>query len=182
MNVKKAIKKVVALGSGLTMIGATIMGATALDLGDYPAPFVQDGVFSGKIVVGSAAATADVLGAIDISASLQAAAKTGVTIEGASATTTVDGGVLLEDSGSQDFNFGDPLSTSAFNDQDFPVLLADGTLEDDDGTEFDFTQEITLSGESLKYTLVDNNIYADPLMYLDLSSATSFITDRKSVV
>ncbi|MFH1590201.1 MAG: S-layer protein, partial [archaeon] len=67
MNVRKAIKKIVALGAGLTMIGATILGATA-DLGDYPAPFIQNGVYSGKIVVGAAAATSDVLGAIDIAA------------------------------------------------------------------------------------------------------------------
>ena len=115
MNVKKAIKKIVALGAGLTMIGATIMGATA-DLGDYPSPFVQNGLFSGKIVVGVGASTSDVLGAIDISASLQAAAKTGVDVEGTTPTTTVSGGVLLEDASNQDFNWGEYLSASTIDD------------------------------------------------------------------
>src|SRR6056300_625860 len=101
MNMKKAIKKIVALGSGLTMIGATIMGATALDLSDYPSPFVQNGVFSGKIVLGDNVDTADVLGALDISASLQAAAKTAVSVAGTAATSTVDGGVMLEDANNQ---------------------------------------------------------------------------------
>jgi hypothetical protein len=171
MNVKKAIKKVVALGSGLTMIGATIMGATA-DLGAYPAPFVQDGVFNGAIVVGSAAATSDVLGAIDISASLQAAAKTGVA-SGAAATTTVEGGVLLEDTNNQDFNWGDYLSASSLDDGDFPALLADGVLSDDDGTDYDYDQEIVVGNETLAYSLVDNDVYSDPVMYLDLDAATN---------
>ncbi len=43
MKIKKAIKKIVALGAGATMVGATLLGAMATDLSNYPAPFVQDG-------------------------------------------------------------------------------------------------------------------------------------------
>jgi hypothetical protein len=172
MNVKKAIQKIVALGSGLTMIGATIMGATA-DLGDYPAPFVQDGVFAGKIIVGSEAATSDVLGAIDISASLQAASKVGVSTGTAAATTTVEGGVLVEDSSNQDFNFGDSVSTSAFDNGDFPDDLADGLVEDDDGVEYDFSQEVAIGNLSMAYDLVDNDVYSDPVIYLDLDNLST---------
>lgn len=172
MNVKKAIKKIVALGAGLTMIGATIMGATA-DLGDYPSPFVQNGLFSGKIVVGVGASTSDVLGAIDISASLQAAAKTGVDVEGTTPTTTVSGGVLLEDSSNQDFNWGEYLSGSTIDDTEFPVLLAEGTLEDDDGEEFDYDQEIVVGNETLEFDLVDQDVYDMPVLYLDLDASTN---------
>ncbi len=52
MNVKKTIRKIVALGTGATMVGATVMGALAVtSLADYPEPFVKDGQFNGKIVV-----------------------------------------------------------------------------------------------------------------------------------
>ncbi len=73
MNAKKAIKKVVALGVGVSMLGATLLGATAspYDLSEYPVPFVQDGVFNGLMVVGDDAAPADIIGVTDIAMSLQ---------------------------------------------------------------------------------------------------------------
>lgn len=73
MNVKKAIKKVVALGVGVSMLGATLIGATATpyDLSDYPTPFVEDGMFNGLMVVGDDAAPADIIGVTDVAMSLQ---------------------------------------------------------------------------------------------------------------
>jgi len=81
LNMRKTVKKIAALVAGTTMVGATIMGAMALDLSNYPAPFVTNGVFSGKIVVGATAATSDVAGAIDLAASLQAAATSTTEVE-----------------------------------------------------------------------------------------------------
>lgn len=74
MNVKRIVKKMSALVAGATMVGATVMGAMAYDLGDYPSPFVKDGMGDFVIVVGENAKTADVIGATDIAASLQASA------------------------------------------------------------------------------------------------------------
>jgi hypothetical protein len=93
LNMRKTVKKIAALVAGATMVGATIMGATALDLSNYPAPFVTNGVFSGKIVVGSTAMTSDVVGAIDVAASIQAAATTTTQIDlpGAAGKATVTG-------------------------------------------------------------------------------------------
>jgi hypothetical protein len=73
MNVKKAIKKVVAMGIGASMLGATLLGATAnpYDLSSYPAPFVKEGMFNGLMVVGDDAAPADIIGVTDIAMSLQ---------------------------------------------------------------------------------------------------------------
>ena len=73
MNAKKAIKKVVALGVGVSMLGATLLGATAspYDLSEYPAPFVMDGMFNGLMVVGDDAAPADIIGVTDVAMSLQ---------------------------------------------------------------------------------------------------------------
>jgi hypothetical protein len=93
LNMRKTVKKIAALVAGTTMVGATIMGAMALDLSNYPAPFVTSGVFDGKIVVGSSAMTSDVVGAIDVAASLQAAATTTTEIDipGAAGKATVTG-------------------------------------------------------------------------------------------
>ncbi|MFH1072754.1 MAG: S-layer protein [Nanoarchaeota archaeon] len=91
MNVKKTIKRLMALGTGATMIGATIAGALAYDLADYPSPFVKDGVVDTLIVIGAAAKPMDTLGAIDIAASVQAAAKTPVAVGGATGGVTLTG-------------------------------------------------------------------------------------------
>ncbi len=91
MNVKKSAKKVFAIAAGLALVGTTVMGALAYDLSNYPAPFVENGMATGAIVVGANAATSDVLGAIDIAASLQAAAVTATPIA-SSSTVAVEGG------------------------------------------------------------------------------------------
>lgn len=72
MKVKNIVKKAAVVGTTAAMLGATILGATAYNLADYPANYIVDGEFDGTIVVGEKAATSDVLGAIDIAASLQA--------------------------------------------------------------------------------------------------------------
>ena len=83
MKAINAVKKMVAVGTAATMIGATIMGASAAastssgssstSLGMFPKPFVTDGVPASNflIAVGKAAAGEDVIGAIDIIQYLQ---------------------------------------------------------------------------------------------------------------
>ncbi len=83
MRFQKAIKRMIALGTGAIMVGSSVFGAA--DLANYPAPFVKDGKFSGVLVVGDKAAAEDVIGISDIIASLQFAAtkKVAVTTPGA---------------------------------------------------------------------------------------------------
>jgi hypothetical protein len=92
MNVKKAIKKVVALGVGVSMLGATLIGATANpgDLSEYPVPFVEDGMFNGLMVVGDDAAPADIIGVTDIAMSLQFSSTIKETVQ-----VSGDAGVML---------------------------------------------------------------------------------------
>lgn len=72
MKVKKVVQKIAAIGAGLSMVGATILGAMAADLSEYPDPlFIQNGQFDGVIVVGDRAAAEDVVGAINVATSLQ---------------------------------------------------------------------------------------------------------------
>jgi len=76
MKAIQAVKKMVALGMGLTMVGATIFGASAAKLSDYPAPFVVNGTPASNlaVIVGDQADGADVIGAVDIIQSLQSMA------------------------------------------------------------------------------------------------------------
>jgi S-layer protein (TIGR01564 family) len=103
MRLRKAIKKIVALGIGTTMLGATLMGAMAYDLKDYPSPIIKDGKMNGLLVVGKKAVAADVLGIGDIATSLQFAAKT-------VSTVTASGGGKVVVSGDNV-----PFSTSSDN-------------------------------------------------------------------
>ncbi len=173
MNVKKAIKRIAALAAGTTMVTATIMGASA-DLGDFPSPFVENGVFNGKLVIGQSgvAQVSDVLGAIDIAASLQAASKTPISVSGSSSTVSVTGGVGIK-SGSDDLNFGDELddfNQGQYDNDDFPDLLADGTLEDDDGTDYDYEQFINVGSAAVAFAQ-DDDYSDDPIFHLDLGAA-----------
>ena len=91
MKVQNIVRKAVALGSGAALVGTTLMGALAYDLSTYPAKFIVDGKFDGKIVVGEKAATPDVIGAIDIAASLQGASVSKVPIPGAAGQISLEG-------------------------------------------------------------------------------------------
>ena len=91
MKLRKAIKKIVALGA-TTLLGATMI-ASAADLSEYPVPFISDGKFSGMLVVGDRAAAEDVIGVSDIAMSLQYAATVGA---GTTTTaTTIEGDAWL---------------------------------------------------------------------------------------
>ncbi|MFH1065291.1 MAG: hypothetical protein V1734_02185, partial [Nanoarchaeota archaeon] len=89
MQVLKTLKRVAAIGTGVAMLGATLTGALALDLKDYPKPFVVDGVYddSNVFVYGDTAIAADTVAISDITSGLQFLAKTPVVTSG----TTVSG-------------------------------------------------------------------------------------------
>lgn len=178
MNVKKSAKKVFAVAAGLALVGTTVMGALAYDLSDYPAPFVEDGMAKGVIVVGENAATSDVLGAIDIAASLQDASVTATTVAG-SAAVSVEGGkdfddlYLYNETHTYDTKLDDVDlegfvdSTFDYDDSDVDyedyVVMEDGALEfvsslynDDFGKDI---YAITESASDIKYrVLIDGDV------------------------
>lgn len=135
---KGTVKKIVALGTGLTMLGATIFGASAAaDLSQYPNPlFIQDGKFVGNIVVGKAASTEDVLGAIELSAALQTAAVKQVAVPGLSAVYSVDKeAVQIRRTGREMASFDSirDVFGAAISESKLPTLLKDGKFEDNEG-------------------------------------------------
>ena len=73
-RLKRAVKRIAAIGTGVAMLGATMTGALAQpDLADYPSPFVTGGMGADNlaIVVGANAKSADTIGALDIAKQLQ---------------------------------------------------------------------------------------------------------------
>jgi hypothetical protein len=142
MDMKKTVKKMSAILAGATMIGATVMGAMAYDLTDYPSPFIQDGYFTGKIVVGEKAMAQDIIGAADIAAGLQASAVTAVSTGG---SVSVAGGKTEE------IEVGGDLTEFGTLDNNDLSGLKEGTLTIDiDGVDddYDWHEELSFTSDA----------------------------------
>lgn len=144
MKVRNIVRKAASVVAGSTMVGATLMGALAANLADYPGNMIEDGLFNGKIVVGERAATADVIGSIDIAASLQASSTVEVPIPGASGEVGLSGDAFRLDRGSDRIelreSIGDVVDTITGSDL---AGLKSGRLSTSEGTT-DFHQYIRL--------------------------------------
>jgi hypothetical protein len=172
MKLRNTVKKIAALTTGTAMIGATMMGAmAAVDLQQYPAPFVSNGTFQGYFVVGETAMPADVISMTDIGMSLQAAAvvETVVPLPGEYSQTVVSGGAKFA-SASQELFFGRSLSDSksTFTDADLPVLQKT-QVTTTDGVNFDVEFRVSAPEADLKYGRDVNNL-DDPTFYVDFNS------------
>src|SRR3989344_5397328 len=154
MRVRKAIQKIAAFGTGMSLVGATLMGAMAADLGDYPSPFVKDGQFDAVIVVGDKAAAEDVVGAVDIGASLQFALATPATAIGGS-VGNLQGDVVEIGEPSDMLEIGERIGnvretlTDAFLD-----ALRSGIVTTDEGTT-DYNKYLRFANRS--YTINPGN-------------------------
>ncbi len=157
MKVRNIVRKAVTLGSGAALVGSTLMGALAYDLADYPDNFVVDGMFDGKIVVGERAATADVLGAIDISASLQAASITEETVEipGVAGEVSLEGDAFEIDAGSDMLEIREPLG-DVYDTLTVSELeaLEGGQITTDEGST-DYYQYLRFGGTTANTALQD---------------------------
>ena len=159
----RAIKKIVALATGATMLGATVMGAMAADLATYPAPFVDGCSFSGAIVVGDSAAAEDVIGAVDISSTL-AVSGTTTDSSGTGTTVTVTGEAAKIETdtkyltlGSSRDALGGEVRTVDLSNDDMATVLADGTFTNKEGTEYDYEQTIRFADDVLFQHLADSD-------------------------
>ena len=169
MELRKVLKSIVALGTGATLVGATVLSAlAAADLANYPAPFVEDGAFNALIVVGENAATADVLGSIDIATSLQAANTVTKTVPGTSETVTVEGDAFRLDSGSDFLEMGeyvDEVGITTLTDNEL-AALAGGTVTNSKGTS-DYDESLSVADNATVVYEVDPDDTTDiPGWYL----------------
>ncbi len=171
---KKSIKKIVALGAGLVMLGATVFSAAAADLNQYPDPlFIKDGQFNAYFVVGANAKADDVVGSIEMASSMQTAAvkkTTGTT----TTEVTVPTGVQIDKTGDH-VTYGLDLydvQDTAFDATDLPALLEDGEYDDSEGetdNDVGYSQELLMvNGNGLvEFTQDDDDVpVAKPVLYL----------------
>ena len=163
---KKLVRKVAVLGASTLMMGATLTSAVALDLAEYPAPYLTNGEFdtSSVIVVGDNAAASDTIGAVDISNHWQVNSYT----KGSGTSVTVSGGktekVPIEDGGA-DTSVGDAnYLDNEIDDEDIETL-ADSSVNFQ-SKEYDYREAVFLySGGSTIAQI------GSPALYTSLTSA-----------
>ncbi len=159
------MKKITSIGVGAVLVASSLTGAMAADLADLPEPFVKDGVQDFEFVIGRNAATADVVGAIEIAAAMQAANTVEVSTGSGASETTVEGGYKVgTTSNPLLLNGGLTVGRSVLRSEDIPSLLADGEV-DVDTTSVDYEQSLELNGNvNVTYDTIDR----EPLLYLNL--------------
>lgn len=169
MRFGKAIKKIIALGTGATMMGATVMGAMAADLSELPSPFIKDGKLNGVLVIGDKAAAEDVIGVSDILSSLQYSATTAagstttdVSVEGdawkvGTSTNTMELAENLESGmAANRETIADITSSSYIDDGEMPGLLADGVCSNSKG-DASYEQRLYFEDTTSGYVLYTEN-------------------------
>ena len=180
-KMKKTIKKIITLTTGISMVGATLLGAAASDLTQYPNPlFVKDGSFDGLIVIGADGETQDMLGAMDIISALQAETISG-TISGDTETTTESTGdnpYKIEKS-SNVLNVGESFSDvkNKIGEAELPKVLSDGVLKADGGKRYNYEQEVEF-GSNLKFQHFADKDYNDdePTMGVFIERGETILT------
>ncbi|MBT5023293.1 S-layer protein [Candidatus Woesearchaeota archaeon] len=182
MEIKKAVKKIAALGVGATMMGATLLGAmaTPYTLAEYPAPFVADGQWNGLMVVGDDAAPADIVGITDIAMELQFSATVTKTVSTGTVgtATTVEGDSWEAKTSSKLWEIGENFTAikTKLDDGDLNAL-ASGTLKNNKGS-FDYEQQLEFfaaNAPDVRYSVSeDDDVTADYLYIADGTTSTPF--------
>jgi len=179
MEIKRAIKKIIALGTGATMVGATVLGAmAAADLGSYPAPFLVGSTYDAVAIVGASAKAADSIGVADVLLGLSYAE--GASSTTTTATTTLDGDTYMISKSSDELNLYEYLSADSGTGelQTGPIgtitkselnALADGTITNEKGT-FTYNQYIIMPEDVSVVYEADTDKSDDPALYLKFSS------------
>ncbi|MBU0470090.1 MAG: hypothetical protein KKA62_01475 [Nanoarchaeota archaeon] len=154
MEIKKMVKRIFAIGAGATMLGATVMGAMAADLKNYPDMFVDDGVFNGLLVVGEKAAAVDNLALTDIASSM-------MYMKSDVSTVSVEGDAWKVEAGGDELEFGEAVGPAAsgvvdFLDEDDLGALATGQLKSSKGT-FSYEQYLHFDNAVINTTYAEDD-------------------------
>lgn len=158
---KKFIKKVSAIAGSALMIGLSMGTAMAAN---YPQPFVVGGNANVAAVYGTGSAASDFTAAQSILTDLGTSVSGGASLGSES--------FMLERTGNN-FNLGDTaygIRDTLRKDQ-LPNLLADGTYLDDDNTEYEFTQKITLSSNLVLTHFRDSDLDNVPIVGIQMTSS-----------
>jgi len=177
MKAIQAVKKMVALGVGLTMVGATIFGASAAKLSDFPAPFIVNGTPASNlaIVVGDQADGSDVVGAVDIIQSLQSQAVVKVAAPNTPSQLVVEGDAVEIGSTSDLLEISEQMGDvrETLTEVDLDMLKGGQITTDQGSTEFNqylrFPDDSTSSG-SVRFDKDERDRVGHFLFYNDSST------------
>ncbi|MEM5825770.1 MAG: S-layer protein [Candidatus Aenigmatarchaeota archaeon] len=170
------------LGKILTAgaLGAMLLGATVAlpaTLADYPAPFVEDGRVNTLVVVGANAATADVVGAIDLAARL--AGEVGLegtcpACPGVAGAITVTGGVQITHD-LYKLYLGEEFAKvkSLITGNDLPDLLGTKTFTDKEGNVVTYYEQIILGNHSVTYGRPTD--FDKPELYVEFPTTKPYV-------
>jgi hypothetical protein len=165
------VRKAAALGAGAATVGMTLAGAFAYDLSTYPQnKFIVDGRFDGEIVIGQNAATSDVIGAIDIAASLQGASVTEVPLPGTAGEVSLSGENFKLSSGADEVELREPIGevVDTVTESDLPGLKSGRITTSEGDTEYfqylRFKDGSNLQNMTVNYVENDDDVMADYLV------------------
>jgi hypothetical protein len=148
------MKKLIA--GFMTALMALLPLVSAAELGNYPA-FLEDadGTLDALVVIGSAAAVGDVVGAVDIAVRLAEVGKTTVSQTCAGAAAAVEGtrkdNLALNADLSSQFPSSGVLKTAHYSG------LADSTFGFR-GTDYDYREQVNIGSVSMSHDLATNNV------------------------
>jgi hypothetical protein len=177
---KLNFKRIASVITGTVMLSSTLAFAAAAN---YPTPFVKNTGADVAVVYGSQpGAELDLVAVADVTTNLQAALARQTASSGSgSSSSSVSGGDYVKlAKASDNVNLGNTVSGvfgSTLSDDDLENLLADGTYRNDENTEFDYEQTITL-GSGLQLNAFADSDYNDeePTIGLNLSDGQTVLT------
>jgi len=156
------MKKLIA--GFMTALMALVPLVSAVELGDYPGFLAEDGVLDALVVVGSDAAVADVVGAVDVAVRLAEAGETTTTLSCAGA----EGAVLgtrkdtLPLSGDLSSTFP---SSGVLKSAHYSALL-DASFSWR-GTDYDYREQVDIGNVGLSHSLTLSNVNGTEKMLVE---------------
>ncbi len=146
-------RKIASVLSSAVMVSSTVALAAAAT---YPAPFIKSGEPNVAIVFGQNAPL-DLAAVLNLNADLSSklvSQSGGGSSGGSTGSSTVIGGDYVKlHTENDEFNLGESMSSfySTLDDDELSTVLTDGTYENGESDEFDYTQEITLGKIALTH-------------------------------
>lgn len=153
------------------MVFAVPIWAAVYTLGDYSKPFCTDGDCSNfRIVYGSNAKAEDLAGGSDVIVRLGGDSYTLVSTTGGAETTATGGDAARLDTSANRLIPAECLNNArtTITDTEMSTLLADGTLYGDDGTAYDYTQDIQMNANACLYFSDSDNDLEDPTFHIEM--------------
>jgi len=162
-------KKIMSIVASTVMLSSTIALAAAAS---YPAPFVNGGNADVAIVYGSNAGVTDLVAVSDIQTQLATTLAQQTTASSSTGASATGGDNVNLASSSQNLFYGSAINSakSTLTNTDMPNVLADGTVTDNSGTSYTYTQSVILGNTKVAYGVPTGAVNIDPIMYLNVGN------------